>query len=76
METHFCVRVPLVVVFEVTLDGYICWEFINPHFAPYPDDATANIFPGESNALFRAYRYSLEEVPWLKQKLIFTPGQN
>ncbi|KAJ5110178.1 hypothetical protein N7532_002823 [Penicillium argentinense] len=63
-------------VFEVTSDGYICWEFINPHFAPYPDDVTANIFPGESNALFRAYRYSLEEVPWLKQKLVSSPDQN
>ncbi|CAG9987827.1 unnamed protein product [Clonostachys byssicola] len=56
-------------LFEVTKDGYICWEYINPHFAAYPDQATAKIFPGESNALFRAYRYSLEEIPWLKQKL-------
>jgi hypothetical protein len=56
-------------LFEVTKDGYICWEYINPHFAAYPDEATAKIFPGESNALFRAYRYSLEEIPWLKQKL-------
>lgn len=56
-------------LFEVTPDGYICWEYLNPHFAPYPDEATAKLFPGESNALFRAYRYSLEEIPWLKQKL-------
>ncbi|KAK2616971.1 hypothetical protein QQS21_000060 [Conoideocrella luteorostrata] len=56
-------------IFEVTRDGYICWEFVNPHFAAYPDDETAKIFPGESNALFRAYRYSLEEIPWLKAKL-------
>ncbi|KAJ3550157.1 hypothetical protein NM208_g138 [Fusarium decemcellulare] len=55
-------------VFEVTKDGYICWEYINPHFAPYPDEATANIFPGESNALFRAYRYSAEEIPWLQKR--------
>lgn len=53
-------------VFEVTKDGDLCWEFVNPHFAPYPDKETADIFPGESNALFRAYRYSLEEIPWLK----------
>jgi hypothetical protein len=61
-------------LFEVTKDGYICWEYINPHFAPYPDSVTANIFPGESNALFRAYRYSLEEIPWLKRKLSRTNG--
>ncbi|KAF4459061.1 PQQ enzyme repeat domain [Fusarium albosuccineum] len=53
---------------EVTKDGYICWEYINPHFAPYPDEATANIFPGDSNALFRAYRYSAEEIPWLQKR--------
>lgn len=56
-------------LFEVTRDGYICWEFVNPHFAQYPDKVTAAIFPGESNALFRAYRYSLEEIPWLRGKL-------
>jgi hypothetical protein len=62
-------------LFEVTKDGYVCWEFINPHFAPYPDQATAKIFPGESNALFRAYRYSLEEIPWLKKKLGGADGE-
>ena len=56
-------------LFEVTADKHVCWEYINPHFAPYPDEVTASIFPGESNALFRAYRYSLEEIPWLKEKL-------
>ncbi|KAJ9630374.1 hypothetical protein H2204_008439 [Knufia peltigerae] len=56
-------------IFEVTRDGYACWEYVNPHFAPYPDAAAAKIFPGESNALFRAYRYSLDEIPWLKEKL-------
>lgn len=56
-------------LFEVTKDNYVCWEYINPHFAPYPDAVTAKLFPGESNALFRAYRYSLEEIPWLKEKM-------
>lgn len=56
-------------LFEVTKDKYVCWEYINPHFASYPDKVTASIFPGESNALFRAYRYSLGEIPWLKAKL-------
>ncbi|KAG9565448.1 hypothetical protein KCU71_g10176, partial [Aureobasidium melanogenum] len=52
-------------LFEVTMDGQICWEYINPHFAPYPDAQTAQIFPGESNALFRAYRYAEQDIPWL-----------
>ncbi|KAL5348491.1 hypothetical protein ACLOAV_006974 [Pseudogymnoascus australis] len=52
-------------IFEVTLKGVLVWEYIVPHFAEYKDDITRGIFPGESNALFRAYRYSEEEVPWL-----------
>ncbi|KAI9743996.1 MAG: hypothetical protein M1818_002730 [Claussenomyces sp. TS43310] len=51
--------------FEVTRDGTICWEYVNPYFAEYPDATTRSLFPGESNALFRAYRYSKEEIPWL-----------
>ncbi|OAQ98033.1 hypothetical protein LLEC1_01436 [Akanthomyces lecanii] len=61
-------------LFEVTRDGYICWEYVSPYFAAYPDGVTAKMFPGESNALFRAYRYSLDEVAWLKQKLIASEG--
>ncbi|KAK5051364.1 hypothetical protein LTR84_003016 [Exophiala bonariae] len=56
-------------IFEVTADGYICWEYLNPHFSKYIDSETAKLWPSESNALFRAYRYSLEEIPWLKQRL-------
>lgn len=55
-------------IFEVTMDGYVCWEYVNPHFSEYPDEVTAKLFPGESNALFRAYRYSREEIPWLQEK--------
>jgi hypothetical protein len=56
-------------VFEVTLEGQIVWEFVNPWFAEYPDEGTKKLFPGESNALFRAYRYTDEEIPWLKERL-------
>ena len=55
-------------LFEVTREGYVCWEYVNPHFQAYQDVRTAKLFPGESNALFRAYRYSAEEIPWLKEK--------
>lgn len=56
-------------VFEVTKEGEIVWEFINPWFSEYPDKGTRKLFPGESNALFRAYQYSEVEVPWLKEKV-------
>lgn len=56
-------------IFEVTKEGYVCWEYSNPHFAQYPDEATRKMFPAESNALFRAYRYSADEIPWLTEKL-------
>jgi outer membrane protein assembly factor BamB len=52
-------------IFEVTADGTLCWEFVVPQFATYAEAAAAREFPGESNALFRAYRYSAEELPWL-----------
>ncbi|KAM5369642.1 hypothetical protein ACJZ2D_008901 [Fusarium nematophilum] len=61
-------------IFEVCEDGHICWEYINPHFSPYPDPVTAKIFPGESNALFRAYRYAEEEIPWIKKILAGSRG--
>ena len=58
-ESAFC------RVFEVTKDGYVCWEYVNPHFAPYPEKEAAALFPGESNALFRAYGYSAGEISTL-----------
>ncbi|MGW4352416.1 arylsulfotransferase family protein [Nocardia sp. NPDC004582] len=52
-------------VFEVTADGRICWEYVVPTFTEYPDPGTAQVFPGVSNAIFRAYRYAATEIPWL-----------
>ena len=49
-------------IFEVTREGYVCWEYVNPHFEAYPEEETRLIFPGESNALFRAYGYSADEI--------------
>ncbi|KPI35866.1 uncharacterized protein AB675_11124 [Cyphellophora attinorum] len=54
-------------VFEVTKEGEVVFEFINPCFSEYEDEGTKKLFPGESNALFRAYRYSAEEIPWLSR---------
>ena len=56
-------------VFEITREGRLVWEYVNEWFEEYSDEVTRKLFPGESNALFRAYRYSEEEIPWLKEKL-------
>ncbi|HEX2928701.1 MAG TPA: aryl-sulfate sulfotransferase [Candidatus Binatia bacterium] len=40
--------------FEVTLDGELVWEFVNPYFGEGPT--------GQNNRVFRAYRYSKEEI--------------
>jgi hypothetical protein len=52
-------------IFEVTEDGTVCWEYVNPYFAIYKVPQLAAVFKNESNALFRAYKYSKEEIPWL-----------
>lgn len=41
-------------LFEVTPDGELVWEFVNPYFGQGPG--------GENNRVFRAYRYSEEEI--------------
>ncbi|MFI8997970.1 aryl-sulfate sulfotransferase [Streptomyces sp. NPDC053542] len=52
-------------IFEVTADGYLCWEYVVPHFGGYREPEVGRIFPAQHNALFRAYRYGAEELPWL-----------
>jgi hypothetical protein len=44
-------------MFEVTTDGGVVWEYVNPHFGP------ATLAPKlQQNGVFRAYRYSDEEI--------------
>jgi hypothetical protein len=43
--------------FEVTSDGDVVWEYVNPHFGP----PTAAV-KAQQNGVFRVYRYSEEEV--------------
>jgi len=45
-------------LFEVTPEGAVVWEYVNPYFAPPagPPDAPAQ------NSVFRAYRYSPEQI--------------
>jgi hypothetical protein len=41
-------------VFEVTMEGDIVWEYVNPYFGGPPN--------AETNEVFRAYRYTPEEI--------------
>lgn len=56
-------------IFEVPNDGEVVWEYLSPYFGEYEDPKTRRLHPGETNSVYRAYRYSLEEVPWLNEKL-------
>lgn len=59
-------------LFEVTPEGEICWEYVVPHLASYEGlDAgeLVKIFDYPANAVFRAYKYTAEEIPWLAKKL-------
>ena len=41
-------------LFEVTRDGELVWEFVNPYFGEGPN--------GPNNRVFRAYRYSEDDI--------------
>ena len=41
-------------LFEVTPEGELVWEYVNPYFNEGPN--------GLNNRVFRAYRYSAEEI--------------
>lgn len=55
-------------IFEVTDEGYLCWEYVVPHFAPYRESEVRALFPAAPNAVFRAYRYAASELPWLEAR--------
>lgn len=43
--------------FEVTAEGDVVWEYVNPYFGPASETAKT-----QSNAVFRVYRYTAEEI--------------
>ncbi|EMC98963.1 hypothetical protein BAUCODRAFT_386256 [Baudoinia panamericana UAMH 10762] len=53
-------------VFEIDEAGEVCWEWINPFFQRYSERPLLDVFGSESNAMFRAYKYMPEEIPWLR----------
>jgi hypothetical protein len=55
-------------IFEVTEKNELVWEYINPDFANYTGLDAKEIegyFGYPANALFRAYKYTPEQIPWL-----------
>lgn len=48
--------------FEVTHDGEVVWEYVNPHFGPASASA-----PMQQNGVFRAYRYSEDEIARMRR---------
>ena len=62
-------------VLEVTEGGEVVWEFVVPQLADYKevmkkeelDEMEAIGFGYPSNAVFRAYKYRPEEVPWVRE---------
>ena len=46
-------------MFQVTPEGEVVWEYINPHFH------TLTWKTSPSNRVFRATHYLKEDIPWL-----------
>lgn len=56
-------------IFEIDDEDNVCWEYVSPYFSKYTEEELRKVFPSESNALFRAYKYAPEELPWLKKSI-------
>ena len=52
-------------LFEVTTAGEVVWEYIVPYFAEYKDPSIKEYITGYHNSVFRSYRYTSAEIPWL-----------
>jgi hypothetical protein len=48
-------------IFEVTDEGHVVWEYVNPHFSMEAGR------PGLNNWVFRAFRYTPEEIERARQ---------
>jgi outer membrane protein assembly factor BamB len=62
-------------IIEVTENGKVVWEFVAPQLQDYRavmskdelEEMERIGFSNQSNAIFRAYKYRPEEVPWAKE---------
>lgn len=52
-------------ILEIDDENNVCWEYVSPYLQEYEDAVVRDIFPTESNALFRAYKYTPDQLPWL-----------
>ena len=52
-------------LFEVTPEGEVVWEYVNPHFGPANEPAKT-----QRNHVFRAYRYTEQEIAKAKASAI------
>ena len=53
-------------LFEVTPTGELVWEYVVPYFAEYADAPARSYSGGAQNSVFRAHRYTAQQLPWLK----------
>lgn len=57
-------------IFEVTPESKMCFEYVNPHFADYTTLKVPELvdigFNFPANAVFRVYKYTSEQIPWLR----------
>lgn len=49
-------------LFEVTAEGEVVWEYVNPHFGQTSESEVTGGRVGEVNWVFRAFRYAPEQV--------------
>jgi hypothetical protein len=55
-------------LFEVTFNKEIVWEYVNPYFGRQQITRDKSLaVQGEQNAVFRSFRYSAHQIPWLKR---------
>ncbi|MFJ9549194.1 aryl-sulfate sulfotransferase [Streptomyces erythrochromogenes] len=52
-------------LFEVTPEGRVVWEFVVPQFRAFGDGVGLESSAGAQNSVFRAHRYSADQIPWL-----------
>ncbi|VXC19673.1 Arylsulfotransferase (ASST) [Arthrobacter sp. 9AX] len=52
-------------IFEVNREGTLAWEYVVPWFGSFGEGVGHDSSQGPNNSVFRAYRYSPDQVPWL-----------
>lgn len=63
-NTHIC-ESATGRLFDVTPRGEIVWEYVIPYFGAYDEPEILAYTRGEHNRVFRSYRYTPQQLPWL-----------